>query len=160
MFPQLRQGQLKAFQIVIKPFCSVIIHSSFTISLWYHSVFHSLKVILEWKSKKCYSKLFYKFFASNLLKLLENLKQLKVLYIFLAWHPFLGLKSQENPKAVQWIKAEKQNILNLHFQRMFLTLMLTLRYVELLKSSSWCYCEPNFCILSLYFPGTGLFNIY
>ena len=37
-------------------------------------MFHSLKIILGWKNKKCYLKLFYKFFASNLLKLLEKFK--------------------------------------------------------------------------------------
>ena len=64
-------------------------------------MFHSLKVILGWKNKKCYSKLFYKFFASNLLKLLEKFKTTESPLHFFGVAPFLGLKSQENPKAVQ-----------------------------------------------------------
>ena len=61
----------------------------FTISLWYPSIFDSVKVVLGWKNEKSYLKVFYNFFASSSLKLLKKVKPTKCFLYFWAWHPFL-----------------------------------------------------------------------
>ena len=61
----------------------------FTISLWYPSIFDSVKVVLRWKNEKSYLKVFYNFFSSSLLKLLEKVKPTKRFFYFWVWHLFL-----------------------------------------------------------------------